>query len=43
MEILSFIEIRYLKSPFAKGGLRGISGAYQIPPPPFFKGGNKFI
>jgi hypothetical protein len=31
---------RHLKSPFEKGGLRGISGAYKIPPnPPFSKGG----
>jgi L,D-transpeptidase ErfK/SrfK len=33
---------RYLKSPFEKGGLRGISGADKIPPnPPFSKGGIK--
>jgi hypothetical protein len=28
------------KSPFVKGGFRGISGGYINPPlPPFFKGG----
>jgi hypothetical protein len=33
---------RCLKSPFEKGGFRGISSAYKIPPnPPFSKGGIK--
>jgi hypothetical protein len=31
-----------LKSPFEKGGFRGISASYKIPPtPPLEKGGNK--
>jgi hypothetical protein len=31
-----------VKSPFEKGGLRGISGGYfKSPLPPFFKGGLK--
>jgi hypothetical protein len=31
-----------LKSPFGKGGFRGISGSYKIPPhPPLEKGGIK--
>jgi hypothetical protein len=31
-----------LKSPFGKGGFRGISGSYKIPPtPPLEKGGEK--
>jgi len=43
MEELDLMENRrYLKSPFEKGGFRGILGAYQIPPiPPFLKGGDK--
>jgi hypothetical protein len=43
MEIQGHIENQwYLKSPFEKGGFRGISGAYKIPPtPPFSKGGIK--
>jgi len=33
---------RFLKSPLEKGGFRGISNAYQIPPnPPFSKGGTR--
>jgi hypothetical protein len=32
----------YIKSPFEKGGFRGISSGYQIPPnPPLEKGGIK--
>jgi hypothetical protein len=31
-----------IKSPFGKGGFRGISGSYKIPPdPPLEKGGIK--
>jgi hypothetical protein len=43
MEIQDLIESQgNLKSPFEKGGFRGISGAYKIPPnPPFSKGGIK--
>jgi hypothetical protein len=43
IEIQSRIENqRYSKSPFEKGGFRGISGAEKIPPnPPFSKGGAK--
>jgi hypothetical protein len=42
-EIQSLIENQgYSKSPFEKGGFRGISKAYKIPPtPPFTKGGIK--
>jgi hypothetical protein len=35
-----YIE-RNLKSPFEKGGFRGISGAYKSPLTPFCKGGDK--
>jgi hypothetical protein len=43
MKIQGQIENQwYLKSPFEKGGFRGISGAYKIPPNPHFsKGGIK--
>jgi hypothetical protein len=43
IEIQSLTENqRYSKSPFEKGGFRGISGALKIPPnPPFSKGGIK--
>jgi len=43
MEIQSILNYpKRLKSPFEKGGFRGISGGYKIPPnPPLGKGGKK--